>query len=214
VTSTALPPTRSGSVWDVARGTTSITRSISKPNISSMRGASVLGRVQLLEQPAALDVGHRFPSEKEPHRAWPRAGLRFTASFQCSETDGHGPSGRAVNGLVDSCLSNLAISKSISLRNSEPSASGLSRRASNLPLHGSKGGWSAIRSPTSRASGRSQQAGRLRSEWVADCRRNRWPDCVGISGRFPSEIRRLISVAAITSSVDVDDVIFLAKIET
>jgi hypothetical protein len=50
-----------------------------------------------------------------------------------------------------------------------------------------KGGWSAIPSPTSRASGRSQQGGRLRSEWVADFRRNRWPDCVGISGRLPAE---------------------------
>jgi len=46
---------------------------------------------------------------------------------------------------------------------------------------------SAIRSPTSRASGRAHQGGRLRSEWVADFRRNRWPDCVGISGRFASD---------------------------
>ena len=46
---------------------------------------------------------------------------------------------------------------------------------------------SAIRSPTSRASGRAHQGGRLRSEWVADFRRNRWPDCLGISGRFASD---------------------------
>ena len=26
-----------------------------------------------------------------------------------------------------------------------------------------------------------------RTEWVADFRRNRWPDCVGISGRLPSD---------------------------
>jgi hypothetical protein len=31
------------------------------------------------------------------------------------------------------------------------------------------------------------QGGRLRSEWVADFRRNRWPDCVGISGRLASD---------------------------
>ena len=50
-----------------------------------------------------------------------------------------------------------------------------------------KGASSAIRSPTSRASDRPHQGGRLRSEWVADFRRNRWPDCVGISGRFASD---------------------------
>src|SRR6476660_3907337 len=50
-----------------------------------------------------------------------------------------------------------------------------------------KGGCSAIRSPTSRALSRSQQGGRLRSESVADFRRNRWPDCVGISGQLQSE---------------------------
>ena len=31
------------------------------------------------------------------------------------------------------------------------------------------------------------QGGRLRSEWVADFHRNRWPDCVGITGRFASD---------------------------
>jgi hypothetical protein len=50
---------------------------------------------------------------------------------------------------------------------------------------------SAIRSPTSRASGRAHQGGRLQSEWVADFRRNRWPDCVGITGRFASDYARL-----------------------
>ena len=29
--------------------------------------------------------------------------------------------------------------------------------------------------------------GRIRSEWVADFRRNGWPDCLGISGRFGSD---------------------------
>jgi len=29
--------------------------------------------------------------------------------------------------------------------------------------------------------------GRIGSEWVADFRRNRWPDCVGISGRLASD---------------------------
>ena len=55
------------------------------------------------------------------------------------------------------------------------------------PCLAAKVGWSAIRSPSSRASGRFQQGGRLRSEWVADFRRNRWPDCVGISGRLASD---------------------------
>src|SRR4029077_5572537 len=46
-----------------------------------------------------------------------------------------------------------------------------------------KGASSAIRSPTSRASDRPHQGGRLRSEWVADFRRNRWPLCVGLRSR-------------------------------
>src|SRR5437660_10916450 len=46
---------------------------------------------------------------------------------------------------------------------------------------------SAIRSPTSRALDRLNQGGRLQAEWVADFRRNRWPDCVGITGRFASD---------------------------
>ena len=50
-----------------------------------------------------------------------------------------------------------------------------------------KGVSSAIRSPTARASGRAHQGGRLQSEWVADFRRNRWPDYVGITGRFASD---------------------------
>ena len=36
-------------------------------------------------------------------------------------------------------------------------------------------------------------SGRLRSEWVADFRRNRWPDCLGISGRFASDYALLLS---------------------
>jgi hypothetical protein len=35
--------------------------------------------------------------------------------------------------------------------------------------------------------GISVRRGRLRSEWVADFRRNRWPVCLGISGRFASD---------------------------
>src|SRR4051794_24484417 len=31
------------------------------------------------------------------------------------------------------------------------------------------------------------QGGRLRSEWVAGFRRNQWPACIGISGRFASD---------------------------
>jgi len=31
------------------------------------------------------------------------------------------------------------------------------------------------------------QGGRLQSEWVADFRRNRWPECLGITGRFASD---------------------------
>ncbi len=42
----------------------------------------------------------------------------------------------------------------------------------------------AIRSPTARASGLAQQGVRLQSEWVAEFRRNRPPDCVGITGRL------------------------------
>jgi hypothetical protein len=34
------------------------------------------------------------------------------------------------------------------------------------------------------------QGGRLRSEGVADFRRNRWPECVGIAGRFASDYAR------------------------
>ena len=42
----------------------------------------------------------------------------------------------------------------------------------------------AIRSPTARASGLAQQGVRLQSEWLAEFRRNRRPDCVGITGRL------------------------------
>ncbi len=31
------------------------------------------------------------------------------------------------------------------------------------------------------------KGGRLQSEWVVDFRRNRWPDCFGITGRFASD---------------------------
>ena len=55
------------------------------------------------------------------------------------------------------------------------------------PCMAAKRGWSAIRSPTLRASRRYQQGGRLQSEWVADFRRNRWPDCVGFTGRLASD---------------------------
>lgn len=64
----------------------------------------------------------------------------------------------------------------------ESSASALSRRA----LLGRKEGWSAIRSSSSRASGRSQQDGQLRSEWVAVS--------VGIDGRIaPKSLGRVTS---------------------
>ena len=55
------------------------------------------------------------------------------------------------------------------------------------PCMAAKGASSAIRSPTARASGHPHKGGRLQSEWVADFRRNRWPDCVGITGRFASD---------------------------
>ena len=55
------------------------------------------------------------------------------------------------------------------------------------PCMAAKGASSAIRSPTSRTSGRAHHGGRLQTEWVADFRRNRWPDCVGITGRFASD---------------------------
>ena len=48
----------------------------------------------------------------------------------------------------------------------------------------------AIRSPAARASGPPQLGGRIRSEQVADFRRNGWPDCVGISGRLGSDYAR------------------------
>jgi hypothetical protein len=54
------------------------------------------------------------------------------------------------------------------------------------PCMAVKGASSAIRSPTSRASGRAHHGGRLQSEWVADFRRNRWPHCVGTTSRFAS----------------------------
>jgi hypothetical protein len=38
--------------------------------------------------------------------------------------------------------------------------------------------------------------GRIRSEWVADFRRNGWPDCVGISGRIGSDYAALPSSAS------------------
>ena len=70
-----------------------------------------------------------------------------------------------------------------------------------------KGASSAIRSPTSRASDRPNQGGRLQSEWVADFRRNRWPDCVGITGRFASDYAAGVpftSVSKRTCSGDTD----------
>src|SRR6185369_1513019 len=69
----------------------------------------------------------------------------------------------------------------------EPSASALSRRASDLPLHGRKGGLVRDSIADSESFRSASQGGRLQSEWVADFRRNRWPDCVGISGRLPSD---------------------------
>ena len=69
----------------------------------------------------------------------------------------------------------------------EPSASALSRRASDLPLHGRKGRLVRNSIADSESFRSASQGGRLQSEWVADFRRNRWPDCVGISGRLPSD---------------------------
>jgi hypothetical protein len=51
------------------------------------------------------------------------------------------------------------------------------------PCIAAKGASSAMRSPTSRASSRPHQGGRLRSEWAADFRRNRWPLCVELRTR-------------------------------
>ncbi|MDF0521454.1 hypothetical protein P0R31_29850, partial [Bradyrhizobium yuanmingense] len=41
--------------------------------------------------------------------------------------------------------------------------------------------------------------GRLRSEWVADFRRNRWPDCVGISGRLASDCAAIDPIYALAT---------------
>jgi len=54
-------------------------------------------------------------------------------------------------------------------------------------LHGRKGGLVRDSIADSESFRSASQGGRLQSEWVADFRRNRWPDCVGISGRLPSD---------------------------
>ena len=55
------------------------------------------------------------------------------------------------------------------------------------PLHGRKGRLVRDSIADSESFRSASQGGRLQSEWVADFRRNRWPDCVGISGRLPSD---------------------------
>jgi hypothetical protein len=54
-------------------------------------------------------------------------------------------------------------------------------------LHGRKGGLVRDSIADSESFRSASQGGRLQSEWVADFRRNRWPDCVGISGRLPPD---------------------------
>ena len=54
-------------------------------------------------------------------------------------------------------------------------------------MHGRKGGLVRDLIADSESFRSASQGGRLQSEWVADFRRNRWPDCVGISGRLPPD---------------------------
>ena len=54
-------------------------------------------------------------------------------------------------------------------------------------MHGRKGGLVRDLIADSESFRPASQGGRLQSEWVADFRRNRWPDCVGISGRLSSD---------------------------
>ena len=82
----------------------------------------------------------------------------------------------------------------------EPSASALSRRASDLPLHGRKGGLvrdliadiESFRPASPGWPASIGMGGRLPSESVAGLRRNQWPLCVGL--------RRLLDRIALVSS--------------
>src|SRR5262245_18470192 len=70
----------------------------------------------------------------------------------------------------------------------EPSASALSRQASDLPLHqGKRRSRARFVRRQRECRPRALGGGRIRSEWVAGFRRNQWPDCAGISGRIGSD---------------------------
>jgi hypothetical protein len=70
-------------------------------------------------------------------------------------------------------------------------------------LHGRKGGLVRDSIADSESFRPVSQSGRLQSEWVADFRRNRWPDCVGISGRLPSDYAGMRWL--LDDGIDLDD---------
>ena len=56
-------------------------------------------------------------------------------------------------------------------------------------MHGRKGGLVRDSIADSESFRSASQGGRLQSEWVADFRRNWWPDCVGISRQTSAGLR-------------------------